>query len=250
MAPSRFLSGPLAFEDLRLRRIRFQRRKRNAMTLTSTALPRKLPRAPEARGARPVRSTPAGGDLRGTAPGDLALVDLILEGDGEAFAILVERYGEKLLRTVYGIVGDWHLSEDVVQEVFVLVHRKLGGFDRRSTLLTWLYRVAVNAALKARSRVRRRPLLTLEEGAEAAAREPEVGRELESRELADKLLRCLPPKLRVVVLLREWEGLGYDEIGRVLKCSRGAVEQRLHRAMVELRRIWQPVAREEWFNGR
>ena len=187
--------------------------------------------------------------IEGQPPGDQELVARIRAGDSDAFSLLVEKHWERLYRLALGIIDDSHLSEDVVQEVFVLVYRKLGSFDGRSALLTWMYRIAVNAALKARRRARRQALCPLSARFDRAGAGPQVGREREMRELAAKLLRCLPRKLRTVVVLREWQGLGYEEIGRVLGCSRGAVEQRLHRAMVELRRIWGPVAREEWFHG-
>jgi RNA polymerase sigma-70 factor, ECF subfamily len=131
----------------------------------------------------------------------------------------------------------------------VLVYRKLGSFDRRSSLLTWLYRVTVNAALKARRRAKRHAHLPLVDGFDRAGPGPAIEQDAEMKEIASKLLRCLPMKLRVVVLLREWEGLRYDEIARVLRCTRGAVEQRLHRALLELRRVWIPGFREEWFDG-
>jgi RNA polymerase sigma-70 factor, ECF subfamily len=181
--------------------------------------------------------------------GDIELIDGVLAGDAASFGLIVERYGERLFRLVHGILGDWHRSEDVVQEVFILVHRKLSGFDRRASLLTWLYRIAVNAALKARRRARRQAFSPVGEEWDVRDAGPQVGRELEMKELADKLLRCLPAKLRAVVLLREWEGLTYEEISVIIGCSRGAVEQRLHRAMVELRRTWRPAGREEWLHG-
>jgi RNA polymerase sigma-70 factor, ECF subfamily len=202
-----------------------------------------------ARGDGGRRLPTSDGSGRPAADDDLVLIDRILSGDEEAFRDLVARFGDRLFRLVYGIIGDWHLSEDVVQDVFVLVHRKLSGFDRRSSLMTWLYRVTVNVALKARRRSRRHALLPMVDGFDQAARGPGIERGCEMREIGTKLLRCLPAKLRVVVLLREWEGLRYEEIARVLRCSRGAVEQRLHRAMVELRRVWIPAVREEWFDG-
>ncbi len=180
---------------------------------------------------------------------DQILVDRILGGDEEAFTLLVERYSDRTFRLVRGIVGDWHRSEDVLQEVFVLVYRKLNTFDRRSAFTTWLYRVAVNAALKARGRHRNQRLQVLDEGFDQEQKASVASQRLELSELAEKLLRCLPAHLRAVILLREWEGLSYDEIGQVLSCSRGAVEQRLHRAMVELRRIWKPLGKEEWLHG-
>jgi len=187
--------------------------------------------------------------LLARSPDDQELVVRILSGDDAAFGILVQKYWERLFRLALGILGDWHLSEDVLQEVFVLVHRKLANFDGRSQLLTWLYRVTVNASLKARQRERRKSLPPISAEFDRSAPGPAPGSDLEMKELGQKLLRCLPAKLRAVVLLREWEGLGYDEIGRVLGLSRGAVEQRLHRAMVELRRVWNPARKEEWLHG-
>ncbi len=215
--------------------------------------------AREPGGERPVRPPKQSQRLPSPVPAlsarprdaddDRSLVDRIRSGDGDAFKALVDLYGERLFRVVNGILNDWHRSEDVVQEVFVLVYRKLDGFDHRSALLTWLYRIGVNTALKARKRFRRQSHLPLGEGFDAPGAEGRVGRDLELTELGEKLLRCLPLKLRVVVLLREWEGLKYSEISQVLGCSRGAVEQRLHRALVELRRVWRLAGRKEWLDG-
>ena len=181
---------------------------------------------------------------------DRSLVARIRSGDGDAFKSLVDRYSGRLFRVVNGILNDWHRSEDVVQEVFVLVYRKLDGFDHRSSLLTWLYRIGVNTALKARKRASRQAHIPLGDNFDAPVGGGiRVGRDLELSELGEKILRCLPLKLRVVVLLREWEGLKYSEISQVLRCSRGAVEQRLHRALVELRRVWRLAGRKEWLDG-
>lgn len=168
---------------------------------------------------------------------DQDLVDRILAGDREAFRVLVEKHHERVFRLVRGIVGDWHRTEDVCQEVFVLVYRKLSSFRRDSKLSTWIYRVAVNAAIRARRRwAPRLPdpgTVHLREGNE------DPNPSFEGEEVVKKLLAPLPAKLRAIVLLREEVGLGYDEIARVLGCSRGAVEQRLHRAMEALREIWK-----------
>ena len=90
--------------------------------------PQGSPRTPEA-----VRGSPG---ARTAWRDDLELVERIRGGDGDAFQDLVDRFGDRILRLVYGILGDWHLSEDVVQDILVLVYRKIGGFDGRSSLLT------------------------------------------------------------------------------------------------------------------
>ena len=184
-------------------------------------------RRPPAAGPRPISSDDDG-----------ALISRILDGDGEAFQRLVEKHHAKVFRLVQGILIDWHHSEDVCQDVFTIVYRKLPGFQNRAQFSTWLYRVAVNAALKARRRWHKYEPKSLDLVRDFAGREPNSA-DFEGSEVFDKLLRPLPEKLRVAVVLREQGDLSYEEIARVLKCTRGAVEQRLHRAMTQLRQIWK-----------
>ena len=153
-----------------------------------------------------------------------------------------------MFRLVHGILADWHHSEDVCQDVFTTVHRKLPGFQNRSQFSTWLYRVTVNAAIKARRKRRRCELLSLDLITEPPGKQYGPP-EFEGREVFTKLLRPIPEKLRVTVVLRELGELSYDEIAQVLNCSRGAVEQRLHRAMTQLRRIWRPLGPYEQLRG-
>ncbi len=169
---------------------------------------------------------------------DGALISRILDGDVEAFQRLVEKHHAKVFRLVQGILIDWHHSEDVCQDVFTIVYRKLPGFQSRAQFSTWLYRVAVNAALKARRRWHKYEPKSLDLVRDFADREPN-GVDFEGSEVFEKLLRPLPEKLRIAVVLREQGDLSYDEIARVLKCTRGAVEQRLHRAMTQLRQTWK-----------
>lgn len=171
---------------------------------------------------------------------DHDLVARALRGDEDAFRRLVERHHDKVFHLVRGILGDWHWSEDVCQDVFTIIYRKLSGFRHDALFSTWMYRIAANAALKAR---RRRRGMVGTETLEAAGRIPAPKRigepSFEGDEVIDKLLKPLPEKLRVPVILREAGGLSYDEIASVIGCTRGAVEQRLHRAMVLLRSIWK-----------
>ncbi len=169
---------------------------------------------------------------------DGALISRILDRDDEAFQRLVEKHHAKVFRLVQGILIDWHHSEDVCQDVFTIVYRKLPGFQSRAQFSTWLYRVAVNAALKARRRWHKYEPKSLDLVRDFAGGEP-TGADFEGSEVFEKLLRPLPEKLRIAVVLREQGDLSYDEIARVLKCTRGAVEQRLHRAMTQLRQIWK-----------
>lgn len=179
-----------------------------------------------------------------------ALIEQAVAGDEDAFRILVESHHSRIFRLVHGILGDWQITEDVCQDVFVTAYRHLGRFDFRSSLWTWLYRIAVRAALKtrrkeARYRSARGSDALLQQEAAPPGRmgnedpSSSFARGLEDREIVAKLLRPLPEHLRVAVWLRERDGLSYAEIAEVLDCSVGAVEQRLHRAYVQLRTIWK-----------
>ncbi len=183
---------------------------------------------------------------------DRSLCERVLQGDSQAFEQLVARHQDQVFKLVRGILGDWHRSEDVCQEVFATLYRKLGAFRHESSLGTWIYRVAVNAALKARKKDSgvRKWLSKLAEERAATSRRG-LGRQdrsttnsegthtFESSEAFEKLVRPLPESLRSAVVLREAGGLSYDEIAEVLGCTRGAVEQRLHRALLLLREIWK-----------
>lgn len=183
---------------------------------------------------------PAGLDGPAAPEDDAVLVAKFLQGEAPAFDRLVSKHYQKVFHLVWGIVGDWHLSEDVCQEVFTAVYRKVSAFRAQARFSTWLHRIAVNAALKARGRRKRtaeEPLSGLQEP--EAARAVEERAAFESDEVVLKLLKPLPDKLRAAVILREVGGWSYEEIARILKCTRGTVEQRLHRGMNLLREIWQ-----------
>jgi RNA polymerase sigma-70 factor (ECF subfamily) len=126
----------------------------------------------------------------------------------------------------------------VCQEVFTAVYRKASAFRAQAQFSTWLHRIAVNAALKARGR-RKRSAEEPSGGLPEAASAAEATAAFESDEMVLKLLRPLPDKLRAAVVLREVGGWSYEEIASILKCNRGTVEQRLHRGMNLLREIWQ-----------
>ena len=198
----------------------------------------------------PTRAVERPGAHAESAPGrtkaeaDARLIAAVIDGDEQSFHELIERHHARVFRLVHGIIVDWHHAEDVCQDVFTTVYRKLPGFERRAQFSTWLYRVAVNAALKARRKWKRHEPKPLEVAADLAGR-ADGAPAFEGDEVFVKLLRPLPEKLRVAVVLREQGRLSYDEIASVLKCSRGAVEQRLHRAMTHLREIWLPKAIEE-----
>ena len=159
----------------------------------------------------------------------------VQRGDPAAFQRIVEATSDLLVRLCARILGNVEDAEDAVQDAYLKAYRALlqGQFDQRSSLRTWLYRIATNTALDlVRSRKARPPLEGMAEGV--------GGQEQAEQRLAlgelHGWLEGLPEEQRVVLLLSAVEGLPSAEIGEILGCSEGAVEQRLVRARAALRK--------------
>ncbi len=183
--------------------------------------------------------------VRQRADDDLALVARIRKGDAEALRDVVQLYQDRIFALIFGIVRDEHEVQDVAQEVFMKVFQRIDAFDERSKFYTWLYRVAVNAAKDHVKKRRRRPAVPLEDDTAIRDRREGPGARAageETRRLVRDALDSLPEKYRVVLTLRELEGLSYNEIAAVLKVSLGTVESRLHRARERLKRRLQSHA--------
>jgi RNA polymerase sigma-70 factor, ECF subfamily len=167
---------------------------------------------------------------------DEALVDRALAGDVSSFEELVERYRDLVLRVTRRILGPED-AEDVTQEVFLRAFHRLGQFRRESPFRAWLLRIAHNSALNALSAGARKEGPNEEKPDEIPdpARPPAEELELsEQRErLALKLLE-VPPRHRAVLVLRDLEGLSYQEISKITDAPLGSVKGRLFRARREL----------------
>ena len=151
------------------------------------------------------------------------------------------RYEDRILRLCRGMVPESD-TRDVAQEAFLKAFRKLDSFDGRSSFYTWIYRITANTAMDWRKKERRRrhpPLPTGEDGEDllpgrgasprTEATRAELGRRIE------EAIDSLPPKYHEIVVLRETQGLSYEEIARTLDISKGTVESRLFRARERLR---------------
>jgi RNA polymerase sigma-70 factor (ECF subfamily) len=189
---------------------------------------------------------------------DAEVIRRVRAGDGDAFGVLVDRYGTRVTRLVRGYVRNEHDAQDVVQDAFVKAFSRLDRFDGRSAFFTWLYRIAANTAMDHNKKWRRRPpSLPLEgprgedgdpPGAAPPAPGPSpvqgaMGGELRRR--IDDALDALPDIYREIVVLREMEGLSYEDMARALGLSRGTVESRLFRARERLRAALAGALREE-----
>ncbi|NUO82988.1 RNA polymerase sigma factor [candidate division KSB1 bacterium] len=154
---------------------------------------------------------------------------------------LFESLREKLVTAADRIVNDRDDAEDVVQEVFVRLYHKLERFQGEARLSTWLYRVTVNASLDALRRFKRRQKretsLALIINEETLAQEnPNHHAQIELSEKLQSALARLRKPYRAAIVLRDFEGLAYDEIAEVLQIDKGTVASRLHRAYAKLKK--------------
>ncbi|HEX7568848.1 MAG TPA: sigma-70 family RNA polymerase sigma factor [Anaerolineaceae bacterium] len=169
-------------------------------------------------------------------------------GDREAFARLVDETSGHIYRVALQILGDEQDAEDVLQETYIKAFRALPDFEGRSSLTTWLYRIAVNEALMM-VRKRKSQAISVEESnsfdAEAESDRMEIvdwcclpeGELLssESRRFLDRAVQALPANLRVVFVMRDLEGLSIQDTAEALGLSENNVKTRLLRARLRLR---------------
>ncbi len=158
----------------------------------------------------------------------------------QLFDELLRRYRVPLVNLAYQLVGDRDEAEDVAQETFVQAFLNLERFRGRSSLFTWLYRIAVNAC---RMRLRRRRPLPLETEPPADEEFDEQAWLLKQR--VDEVLRQLPEPLREVLILREMHELSYEEIAQTLGIPLGTVRSRLHIARQRFADLWREEETEE-----
>ena len=174
---------------------------------------------------------------------DQADIERVLAGDASAFAPLVERYQRRLLGLLMHACGSRELAEDVAQETFVRAYRKLHLYEGRSSFYTWLCRVAMNLLHSQRRRKRienQRSQENFEVTLFSAGDAAEAQQHLEQAELQQCVrgaIAMLDVERRAVLLLRDFEGLDYDQIAEALAIPIGTVRSRLHRARLELKTI-------------
>lgn len=192
----------------------------------------------------PVPSTPSPPPSAATQPtatlSDEAILARVVAGDAPSFELLMRRHNQRLYRTARSVLHDESEAEDVVQETFVRAYTNLSRFEGRSSVATWLTRIAFHEALRQRRRNRRALQLAGQAATERAIASP--GEDNDARKtgpmastsyppgtLSDSL-DSLPPELRSVVMLRLVQGLSTRETAECLRISEANVKVRLHRA--------------------
>ena len=174
---------------------------------------------------------------------ELSLIEACRAGQTEAFGVLVQRYQNRLYPTMLRLTGSADDALDLLQDAFLRAFEKLDGFHGESSFYTWVYRIAVNLALSGRRRHRSVRVGTLVRGDSAldppsdpSRTDPSLPLELRERDaIIQGALNALADDHRAVVVMKEYDGLRYEEIAATLGVPVGTVRSRLHRARLELR---------------
>ena len=183
---------------------------------------------------------------------DQELVRRVQAGDQTAFNLLVLKYQHRVLKLVGRFVNDAAEAEDVAQEAFIKAYRALASFRGDSAFYTWLYRIAINTAKNALVSQRRRPVdfnLDLQDPdqyeRQARLKEADTPEGVllteEIRAVVEEAMEQLPEDLRTAIVLRELEGLSYEEIAEAMDCPVGTVRSRIFRAREAIDKKLKPL---------
>ena len=187
---------------------------------------------------------------------DQELILRLQRGDEWAFQLMVRRFRKKIFSIAFGITLDAEESQDIMQEVFLQVYRTIGNFRGDASLATWLHRITVNRSLNWKRRWARRFKwlhVSIDSADGQPAAEPESDQpspeirvaNAQTRRQIDNALKMLPDQARTVFVLREIEGLSYEEIADAIGIKLGTVRSRLFHARKRLKEILQPLMEEE-----
>ncbi len=181
---------------------------------------------------------------------DAETVKRVLAADADAFRLLVDRHGRTLHRLAFRMTGSADDAEDVVQEAFIRAFRQLASYDGRAAVGTWLHRITVNCAVDLLRSRRRRPedsgkeetLMSHTDHDRTTPQERHThGSEI--RNAVARAMESLSSNERTAFVLRHFEGMSIDEIGRALGTKVNATKHTVFRAVQKLRQELEPLVR-------
>jgi RNA polymerase sigma-70 factor, ECF subfamily len=171
------------------------------------------------------------------AMSDEAVIDLVCDGNSEAFGVLVKRYEDFVFTLIRGIMPSDDTAKDITQEVFLRAYRAVRRFEKRSSFKTWLYRIAYNTSMSHLKRIEKSSAV-YDGSPEIPANHPNQP----LRMTLQKLIGMLKPELKAVVIFHYYDDLKYEEIAQVINCPVGTVKIRLFRAKHDLKELWEKYA--------
>lgn len=182
----------------------------------------------------------------------LGLIRQVQAGDRDAFRVLVERHSPAIFRTAFRMTGNESDAEEIVQETFLRAYKSIGRFEARSTVSTWLTRIAINCSLDLiDQRKPSQPLTGVgQDGEEMELQIPSNNPSPERHVLSDEVrervagaMGQLTSAERTAFVLRHFEGRSVEEISDVLEIKAGAAKNTIFRAVQKLRRALEPLGK-------
>jgi len=166
---------------------------------------------------------------------DINIINLVKKGDVKAFDILVVKYQDRLVYSVYKFCNDFELSQDIAQEAFVKAFKNINKFRGDSSFYTWIYRIAINTAKNYFSNKSRGAETYNEDILDNALSDMSLNSDnpetlLAAEEMKDAINQAfqdLPDEIRSTLSLREYDGLSYEEIAKIQNCPIGTVRSRI-----------------------
>jgi RNA polymerase sigma-70 factor (ECF subfamily) len=194
---------------------------------------------------------------------DDTLLERLRSGDSHAYLEITERFAPQIYRLAYGITQDSMEAQDTTQDVLLTIFRRIEDFQGRSSIQTWIYRIAVNASLdRVRARQRRHETLSIEEYLPSFTADGMHAEEIvdwselpldhllnhEAQQKLQESIDSLPEDLKVVLVMKDVEGFHLKEIVEILELSLPAVKSRLHRARLALRGMLSSYFQDKEWN--
>ena len=175
---------------------------------------------------------------------DFSLIKRFIEGDETTFNILVQRHKEKVRNIIYLTLGNNDQVDDIAQEVFLTVYKNLNSFRFESQFTTWLYRITVNKCKDYLRKIKIRNIFTPIKESEIEVGYNPHSDDSDIKEIVHTAIAKLPDKLRIPLMLKDIEGLSYQEIAESIQCEIGTVKSRIFRVREGLRSLLKPYERE------
>ncbi len=175
---------------------------------------------------------------------DFSLIKRFIEDDESAFETLVHRHKDKVRNIIFITLGNGNTVDDIAQEVFLTVYKNLKSFRFQSQFTTWLFRITVNKCKDHLRKVKIRNIISFFKEDEEEPGYNISYENINTAEIVQKAIEKLPEKLRLPLLLKDIQGLSYQEIAEIAKCELGTVKSRIFRAREGLKNILEPFRQE------
>ena len=185
-----------------------------------------------------------------TTENEKILIEKSKQGDVEAFEQLITSYQKKIVNLSYRMLGNMSDAEDAAQDIFIRVFRSISGFNEQSTFSTWIYRIATNVCLdmlRKKKRQNEKNTISIHRGEENDEYELQIednqpspyerAQKNAAMQALEKALNQLGDEQKMVIILRDINGLSYEEIAEITNCTLGTVKSRINRSRLTLRKL-------------